>query len=155
MREQLSREAGARRRRSRTPGARAQAAAAGLTEHVEYRSANRHDVVELLSRPPMCSCCRRRQESFGLAALEAMACDMPVIASRVGGLPEVITTARPASCTSPTISTAWWPVLLRLLTDEVLHRRISRAARAVAVERYCRGADRAAVRSGIRGVVAG
>lgn len=29
-------------------------------------------------------------ESFGLAALEAMACEVPVIATRVGGLPEVI-----------------------------------------------------------------
>jgi L-malate glycosyltransferase len=30
-------------------------------------------------------------ESFGLAALEAMACEVPVIATRVGGLPEVVT----------------------------------------------------------------
>jgi L-malate glycosyltransferase len=30
------------------------------------------------------------QESFGLSALEAMACEVPVIASRVGGLPEVV-----------------------------------------------------------------
>jgi len=30
-------------------------------------------------------------ESFGLAALEAMACEVPVIASNVGGLPEVVT----------------------------------------------------------------
>ena len=29
-------------------------------------------------------------ESFGLAALEAMACEVPVIASNVGGLPEVV-----------------------------------------------------------------
>src|SRR4026208_1161519 len=31
------------------------------------------------------------QESFGLAALEAMACEVPVTASRVGGIPEVVT----------------------------------------------------------------
>ena len=32
-----------------------------------------------------------RLESFGLAALEAMACEVPVIATNVGGVPEVVT----------------------------------------------------------------
>src|ERR1700735_934081 len=32
-----------------------------------------------------------QEESFGLAALEAMACEVPVIATNVGGLPEVVT----------------------------------------------------------------
>jgi N-acetyl-alpha-D-glucosaminyl L-malate synthase BshA len=35
-----------------------------------------------------------QQESFGLAALEAMACKVPVAASRIGGLPEVIEDGR-------------------------------------------------------------
>ena len=30
------------------------------------------------------------RESFGLAALEAMACGVPVIASRVGAVPQVV-----------------------------------------------------------------
>ncbi len=31
-----------------------------------------------------------QQESFGLAALEAMSCEVPVVASRAGGIPEVV-----------------------------------------------------------------
>jgi len=40
-------------------------------------------------------------ESFGLAALEAMACRVPAIATRVGGVPELIDDGRGADGRSP------------------------------------------------------
>jgi len=76
------------------------------------------------------------QESFGLAALEAMACEVPVVASRVGGLPEVIEDG---------VSGFLHPIddldgmarsTLRLLTDRTLHARLAAAARETAHGRY-------------------
>ncbi len=59
-----------------------------LQERVHFLG-KQESVIELL-------CCSdllllpSETESFGLAALEAMSCSVPVIASRVGGLPEVV-----------------------------------------------------------------
>jgi glycosyltransferase involved in cell wall biosynthesis len=44
----------------------------------------------IISAFPTFRFCRPKLESFGLAALEAQACEVPVVASRVGGIPEVI-----------------------------------------------------------------
>jgi len=77
------------------------------------------------------------QESFGLAALEAMACGVPVIASRVGGLPEVIDHGQTGFLHAPDDLEGMARSAILLLTDERLHHRITGAARQVVHERFC------------------
>jgi L-malate glycosyltransferase len=77
------------------------------------------------------------QESFGLAALEAMACEVPVVASRVGGLPEVIAHEETGFLHALDDLDGMAQSAIRLLTDEKLHRRIATAARRAVHERFC------------------
>jgi N-acetyl-alpha-D-glucosaminyl L-malate synthase BshA len=69
------------------------------------------------------------QESFGLAALEAMACKVPVVASRVGGLPEVIEHGVSGFLHPPEALDEMAESGVRVLTDPALHNRIGAAAR--------------------------
>ena len=76
------------------------------------------------------------QESFGLAALEAMACEVPVVASRVGGVPEVVTDGE-TGCLSEVGDVDKMAIdAARLLADEEMRREMGRRARASAVGRY-------------------
>jgi N-acetyl-alpha-D-glucosaminyl L-malate synthase BshA len=76
------------------------------------------------------------QESFGLAALEAMACEVPVIASRVGGIPEVVTDGE-TGCLSEIgdVEKMSADAALLLANDE-LRREMGARARESAVSRY-------------------
>lgn len=76
-------------------------------------------------------------ESFGLAALEAMACEVPVIASRVGGLPEVIESGVSGFLHEPDDVDGMAATGVSLLTDHQLHRRIGVGGRNVVRQRYC------------------
>jgi N-acetyl-alpha-D-glucosaminyl L-malate synthase BshA len=76
------------------------------------------------------------QESFGLAALEALACEVPVVASRVGGLPEVVDDGVTGYLSEVGDVEKMSADAARLLADEGARREMGRRAREAAVSRY-------------------
>ena len=76
------------------------------------------------------------QESFGLAALEAMACEVPVVASRVGGVPEVVTDGETGFLSGVGDVDKMADDAGRLLADPELRTTMGRRARESAVSRY-------------------
>jgi N-acetyl-alpha-D-glucosaminyl L-malate synthase BshA len=77
------------------------------------------------------------QESFGLAALEAMACEVPVVAARVGGLPEVIDDGETGFLCDPDDVAAMAGRTRALIDDPGAGRRMGQAAAVAARQRYC------------------
>ena len=77
------------------------------------------------------------QESFGLAALEAMACEVPVVASNVGGLPEIIEDGVTGFVCAPDDLDLMAERGTTLLTDRALHDRMTRAAAQLVHEKFC------------------
>jgi N-acetyl-alpha-D-glucosaminyl L-malate synthase BshA len=76
------------------------------------------------------------QESFGLAALEGMACEVPVIASRVGGIPEVVTDGETGFLSEVGDVEKMANDAARLLSDVNLRHEMGKRARESAVGRY-------------------
>jgi N-acetyl-alpha-D-glucosaminyl L-malate synthase BshA len=76
-------------------------------------------------------------ESFGLAALEAMACEVVPVASRVGGLPEVVEDRKDGFLAPAGDVDAMAACALEVLTDDALLATMRKAARATAQARFC------------------
>jgi N-acetyl-alpha-D-glucosaminyl L-malate synthase BshA len=77
------------------------------------------------------------QESFGLAALEAMACGVAVVASRVGGLPEIIEDGVTGFTCLPDDTGGMAARAVTLLNDTELHARITATAAHMVRTNYC------------------
>ncbi|HEX8474569.1 MAG TPA: N-acetyl-alpha-D-glucosaminyl L-malate synthase BshA [Pyrinomonadaceae bacterium] len=76
------------------------------------------------------------QESFGLAALEAMACEVPVIASRVGGIPEVVNDGTTGCLSDVGDIEKMSDDAAELLSHEDRRRDMGRRAREFAISHY-------------------
>jgi L-malate glycosyltransferase len=77
------------------------------------------------------------EESFGLAALEAMACEVPVIATKVGGLPEVVTHGVDGYLIPPRDIVTGAKYAFEILTLPDRGRQLGQQARVNAKRKYC------------------
>jgi len=75
-------------------------------------------------------------ESFGLAALEALACGTPVVATHTGGLPEVVTSGVNGILVPVGDVQVHADAILELLCDDAKRAKFGQAAREAAVERF-------------------
>jgi N-acetyl-alpha-D-glucosaminyl L-malate synthase BshA len=106
----------------------------GLMDAVEFVG-EQQDLVPWLSAADV-FLLPSSQESFGLAALEAMACAVPVVASRVGGLPDVIVDGTTGFLCEPDDVAAMAGRVLAVLGDPALAARIGAAAAGEVSRRF-------------------
>ncbi|MCW5982289.1 MAG: N-acetyl-alpha-D-glucosaminyl L-malate synthase BshA [Bryobacteraceae bacterium] len=107
----------------------------GVAGHVEFLGKQGH-VERLLPRADVLLL-PSELESFGLAALEGMACGLPPIATRVGGVAELVTDGVDGYLEAVGDIEAQAARAVSLLTDDALYERLSGAARRTATTRFC------------------
>jgi N-acetyl-alpha-D-glucosaminyl L-malate synthase BshA len=116
------------------PRALKRAADLGLRDDVLFLG--RHGSVEEILSCADLFLLPSESESFGLAALEAMACGAPVVASRAGGLPEVVADGVTGYLLPVGAIDEMAEAGVRVLSDEAHAKQLSEAARALTVERF-------------------
>ena len=77
-----------------------------------------------------------RFEPFGMTALEAMACGTPIVASKFGGIRNVITHGKNGFLIDPTDAREFGTALARLLNDNEFCQSMGRSARKMMISTY-------------------
>jgi len=104
-------------------------AARGLSSRVRF-TGFRADVAAILRELDVLVHCAVEPEPFGRVLVEAMACGLPVVASRGGATEEIVREGETGVLIPPGDAAHLAAVLLTLLRDPALRARMGRAARA-------------------------
>jgi len=104
----------------------------GIAEYVKFLG-KQSQIVNILSGADL-FLIPSQSESFGLAALEAMACEVPVISSSVGGLPELVSHGESGFIAEFGDIGRMAKYAIDLLTTPVKHQQFAKAARKRAME---------------------
>jgi len=78
-----------------------------------------------------------RMEPFGMVLIEAMACKAPVVATNVGGIPEIIQHEVSGILVEPEDPDALSAALQRVLTDKNLRKDLAENGYSRVMERFC------------------
>lgn len=77
-----------------------------------------------------------KREGIPVALMEALACELPVVATAISGVPELVVHERTGLLVPERDAAALAAALLRLCRDEALGRRLGAAGRAHVVEHF-------------------
>ncbi len=77
-----------------------------------------------------------RREAFGMVNLEAMVTGLPVVATKVGGIPEIIENGKNGFLVEPENSDALAEKILKLIKDPELRNKIGEAGYKTVVEKF-------------------
>ncbi len=106
----------------------------GIQDKVKFLG-KQQSIVELLSIADL-MILPSEQESFGLSALEAMSCGVPVIAYNIGGIPELVRNGYNGYMSDLKDIDGLAESALKILKDEALYSYLSTNARRTAVEEF-------------------
>jgi glycosyltransferase involved in cell wall biosynthesis len=120
---------------SRREELEAQAAALGIAERVVF--IGRRDDIPAVTAALDVAVLPSYREAQGLTILEAMALSRPVIASAVGGIPEMIEDGRTGLLVPPHDPGALAAAIVRLLTDHAYADMLARGGHDMVHERFC------------------
>jgi glycosyltransferase involved in cell wall biosynthesis len=109
---------------------------------VRFLGSGDHQAVRALFDRSRVLCCPSvllaggTAEGFGLAAIEASATGLPVVATRAGGLSEAVVDGTNGLLVAPGDATALASALVRLLTEDALHAKLSSGGPAFVAQKF-------------------